>query len=134
MSISGTIMSKIFGASKTPATPTSASGSTSAAGNLHSLSLALSTAPKQLEQPTAYAYSDAFESEPQEQLVTSDPWKTSEFGIQSATHEPWWASVLDVQRAPVVEPELQVQQAVFESHKAFALNHSPKRYRVFLRR
>ncbi len=33
MSISGTIMSKIFGASKTPATPTSASGSTSAAAS-----------------------------------------------------------------------------------------------------
>ena len=33
MSISGTIMSKIFGASKTPAAPASASGSTSAAGS-----------------------------------------------------------------------------------------------------
>ncbi|MGO9237240.1 MAG: DUF3597 domain-containing protein [Methylocella sp.] len=33
MSISGTIMSKIFGASKTPATPTSASGSTSGAAS-----------------------------------------------------------------------------------------------------
>jgi uncharacterized protein DUF3597 len=32
MSISGTIMSKIFGASKTPAAPASASGSTGAAG------------------------------------------------------------------------------------------------------
>jgi hypothetical protein len=33
MSISGTIMSKIFGASKTPAAPASASGSTSAAAS-----------------------------------------------------------------------------------------------------
>jgi tetratricopeptide (TPR) repeat protein len=87
---------------------------------------ALSTAPEQLEQPTAYAYSDAFKSEPQEQLVTSDPWKTSESGIQSATHEPWWASVLDIQKTPVVEPELQVQQAVFESHKAFGAKPQPE--------
>jgi tetratricopeptide (TPR) repeat protein len=86
----------------------------------------LSTAFDQLEKYAAVATSYASEAGPQEQPVTSDPWNASESGIQSATHEPWWTSMSEAQKTPVVEPELQVQQAAFESHKAFGAKPQPE--------
>jgi tetratricopeptide (TPR) repeat protein len=86
----------------------------------------LATTFDQLEKSAAFAASDASEAEPHEQPVMSDPWTASESGIQSATHKPWWTSMSEAQKTPVVEPELQVQQAVFESHKAFSAKPQPE--------
>ncbi len=58
--------------------------------------------------------------------LQSDPWKTPESGIQSATNEPWWTSVSEAQKTPVPEPELQVQQAAFEADKAFGAKSQPE--------